>query len=142
MEIKSLIVIDGVLHNTSHELNKFELSYHHPISNNVDYLGFNKKDNQLFVQFKNGKSYMYFDVSKEAIELWNTSRPAGNYLANCIKGYFRYHESDLFAEVASPTSVAEAYKKLLHHYDTTVGLYATDRPDLIKDEQKVLFQLS
>jgi len=33
-------------------------------------------------------------------------------------------------------------KKLEHHKDTTVGLWATDRPDLIKDEKGIMFQIS
>lgn len=27
-------------------------------------------------------------------------------------------------------------KELLHHRDTTIGLWATDRPDLLTDEEK------
>ena len=34
-----------------------------------------------------------------------------------------------------------AYKGLQHHKDTTVGLYATDRPDLIHDPKKVMFRI-
>ena len=38
---------------------------------------------------------------------------------------------------------AEAKIKELEHYrDTTLGLYATDRPDLIKDEQNLMFELT
>lgn len=140
MEIKSLVAIDHVLHNISHELNGFKL-YYHPNSENVDYLGVNKKGNQLYVQFKTGKSYIYYDVDAEIMDLWNASRTAGNYLSNCIKGFFRFHESDLFAEVANLNDVAEAYKKLLHHYDSTIGLHVTDRPDLVVDEKKVMYQL-
>jgi len=33
-------------------------------------------------------------------------------------------------------------KSLVHHKDTTCGLWATDRPDLIKDEKNVMFQIS
>jgi len=32
-------------------------------------------------------------------------------------------------------------KELEHYRDTTIGLYATDRPDLIKDEKNVMFKL-
>lgn len=32
-------------------------------------------------------------------------------------------------------------KDLQHHYDTTKGLWATDRPDLIVDEKKLMFQI-
>ena len=31
--------------------------------------------------------------------------------------------------------------ELEHYKDTTVGLYATDRPDLVVDEKNVMFQL-
>lgn len=38
--------------------------------------------------------------------------------------------------------VLEDYaKKLKHHYDTTVGLWATDRPDLVNDPKKMLFEI-
>ena len=37
---------------------------------------------------------------------------------------------------------AEAYiKKLEHHRDITVGLWATDRPDQIIDDKKLLFEI-
>lgn len=38
---------------------------------------------------------------------------------------------------------AEAKIKELEHYrDTTLGLYATDKPELIKDEQRLMFELT
>ena len=36
----------------------------------------------------------------------------------------------------------EHIKKLEHHRDTTIGLFATDRPDLISDPKKVLFKIN
>lgn len=39
-------------------------------------------------------------------------------------------------------SVIEGYAKdLQHHKDTTVGLYATDQPQLVYDPKKVLFEI-
>jgi len=32
-------------------------------------------------------------------------------------------------------------KDLKHYQDTTVGLWATDRPDLIIDDKKIMFKL-
>ncbi len=32
-------------------------------------------------------------------------------------------------------------KELQHHHDTTVGLWATDRPDLISDPKKLMFEI-
>lgn len=38
---------------------------------------------------------------------------------------------------------AEAKIKELEHYrDTTLGLYATDKPELIKNEQNLMFELT
>ena len=48
-------------------------------------------------------------------------------------------DSDKLTEV-----VDELYgvvKELQHHKDTTIGLWATDRPDLVEDPKKIMFQL-
>jgi hypothetical protein len=37
---------------------------------------------------------------------------------------------------------SERAKKLEHHHATTVGLWATDRPDLIDDPKKLLFEIT
>lgn len=37
--------------------------------------------------------------------------------------------------------VGEFINKLIAHRDQTVGLWATDRKDLVKDEKNVLFQI-
>ena len=39
------------------------------------------------------------------------------------------------------TKLSSAYNTLRHNRDTTIGLFATDRPDLIKDDKKVLFEI-
>lgn len=36
----------------------------------------------------------------------------------------------------------ERLKKLEHHETTTVGLWATDRPDLVEDAKKIMFQIT
>lgn len=33
-------------------------------------------------------------------------------------------------------------KKLQHHKDTTLGLWATDKPELINDPKKLLFKIT
>lgn len=44
--------------------------------------------------------------------------------------------------LAKWVKIAEAHiSKLEHHHAATVGLYATDRPDLINDPKKVLFRI-
>lgn len=39
-------------------------------------------------------------------------------------------------------SFMDYVKELEHYRDTTLGLYATDRPDLIKDAQNIMFELN
>ena len=38
-------------------------------------------------------------------------------------------------------SLDEYIKSLEHHRDTTVGLWATDRPDLIEDPKNIMFEI-
>jgi len=44
-------------------------------------------------------------------------------------------ESDVWA-------IEQAVKSLIHHESTTVGLWATDRPDLIDDPKGIMFQIT
>lgn len=47
-----------------------------------------------------------------------------------------WNEEWIFVPEAS-----ERVKYLEHHYATTIGLYATDRPDLINDPNNLLFEI-
>ena len=86
----------------------------------------------LRVFFNNGKIAAYKDVP-EGIAVGMAQAPsAGSYMAQYIKGHFRY-------EVEKKCSIEEENKKLLHHKNTTVGLWATDRPDLIPEGIKHVF---
>lgn len=66
---------------------------------------------------KNGKDYLIAQGWKEG----ETGTFDLNGLANALDDYA---------------------KDLQHHKDTTVGLWATDRPDLIEDPQKMMFQIN
>ena len=37
--------------------------------------------------------------------------------------------------------LTEFAKDLKHHRNTTIGLWATDRPDLIQDPKKIMFRI-
>jgi hypothetical protein len=61
------------------------------------------------------------------------------------KGYpnIGFHRTQHHEALEQWAIKAEAKIKELEHYrDTTLGLYATDRPDLIKDEQNLIFELT
>lgn len=54
-------------------------------------------------------------------------------------GFYRTQHHEALEKWAKK---AEAHiKKLEHHRDTTVGLWATDRPDLITDPKNILFEI-
>lgn len=73
---------------------------------------------------------------KECIEqgnYWHIPRILGNKFSD--EGY------DLVPKKECLT-LEEYIKKLEHHEATTVGLFATDRPDLVEDPQKIMFEIT
>ena len=52
---------------------------------------------------------------------------------------FKESESDEMYKLLM--SLPDVIKDLQHHKDTTIGLWATDRPDLIEDPKSVLFEI-
>jgi len=57
-------------------------------SSNVDFYGVNADKKELFVQFKNGSSYIYSGITSEvAIELINCES-IGKYISKSIVGQF------------------------------------------------------
>ncbi len=52
-----------------------------------------------------------------------------------------YDKDDWLNEWIFVPDSNEQLKKLEHHHATTVGLWATDRPDLINDPENLLFEI-
>ena len=59
------------------------------------------------------------------------------YIVDEIMSEFRISDIEKVLSV-----LIEDRKRLVHYVDTTVDLYATDRPDLINDDKNLLFKLS
>jgi hypothetical protein len=57
---------------------------------------------------------------------------AGSYMRLYIVGKYAF-------EIEKQSEMKDRNNRLMHHKDITVGLYATDRPDLIPEELKTLF---
>tara|TARA_R110000803_G_scaffold16034_1_gene44137 strand:+ start:451 stop:804 length:354 start_codon:yes stop_codon:yes gene_type:complete len=86
----------------------------------------------LRVYFNTGQVLMYKNVP-EGIAVGMVQAPsAGSYMRLYISRNYAY-------EVERQSEMKELNNKLEHHKDNTVGLYATDRPDLIPKELKNLF---
>ena len=86
----------------------------------------------LRVYFNTGQVVAYKNVP-EGIAAGMAQAPSvGSYMRLYIAGKYAY-------EVEKQSEMKERNNRLKHHKDTTVGLYATDRPDLIPEELKSLF---
>ncbi len=99
-------------------------------SSNVEKISWN--DRTLRIYFYNGQAVAYQNVP-EGIAIGLSQAPsAGSYMRLYIVGEYSY-------EVEKQSEVKEQNVKLGHHKDTTVGLWATDKPNMIPDEIKDLF---
>ena len=86
----------------------------------------------LRIYFTSGQVVAYQNVPEGVAEGMAQAPSAGSYQRLYIVGKYSY-------VVEKQSELKEQNKKLLHHKDTTVGLWATDRPDLIPEIVKDLF---
>jgi len=71
------------------EKNK-RLTKHIVESTNLDWVSYDEEENKLYVQFKNGGLYVYFDVPKEIFMNLLKASSKGRYHAVMIKYKFKY----------------------------------------------------
>ena len=90
------------------------------------------ENSTLKVHFTSGKIVAYKNVPEGIYAGMIQSQSVGTYMRLYVVGKFSFvneKQSDLNKQL----------KYLQHFKDTTIGLYATDRPDLIPMEYKDLF---
>ena len=56
--------------------------------------------------------------------------------------FWNEEKQEYNAEWIFVPDASERISKLEHFKDTTIGLYATDRPDLINDSKNLLFEIT
>ncbi|WAH58490.1 KTSC domain-containing protein [Pseudomonas silvicola] len=59
-------------------------------SSNVESVGYEGDSETLEVEFKNGALYQYFDVPQSIFEGLISADSVGGYLAENVKGVYRY----------------------------------------------------
>jgi len=59
-------------------------------SSNIARIRYDASTLTLEVEFHNGRMYQYFDVPMAVFQGLRTAQSPGGYLANNIKGHFRY----------------------------------------------------
>ena len=61
-----------------------------PESSNVERFKYNESDKVLSVEFKGGVTYNYFDIPDSVFEQMKAAPSKGQFLAQQIKGTYRY----------------------------------------------------
>ena len=61
-----------------------------PESSTISRFGYNPDNAVLAIEFKNGTVYEYFDVSPGVFEQFQAASSKGQFLAQNIKGHYRY----------------------------------------------------
>ncbi|EGQ60659.1 hypothetical protein GGI1_01808 [Acidithiobacillus sp. GGI-221] len=61
-----------------------------PESSNIARFAYDKQNQVLRVEFKNGGQYDYFDVPENVFEGMRNAPSRGQYLAQQVKGIYRY----------------------------------------------------
>lgn len=97
---------------------------------NIEKLTWNNRVMKLY--FESGAVVAYQDVPEGIAVGVGNAPSAGSYINRYVVGEYSY-------VVEEKESVQYELDSLRHHKDTTVGLWATDRPELIPEEVKELF---
>jgi hypothetical protein len=90
------------------------------------------KERKLEILFRSGLVVEYQDIPEGVAVGLGSALSAGSYMNKYICGEFSY------VTLKGPTD-KERLKFLEHHYDATVGLWATDKPDAIPEDKRHLF---
>lgn len=61
-----------------------------PESSNITRFGYDQANQVVVVEFKNGSAYQYFDVPEQVFEQMKSAPSKGQFLAQVIKGTYRY----------------------------------------------------
>ena len=61
-----------------------------PSSSNITRFGYDDATQVLYVEFKNGSVYQYFDIPENVFEQMKAASSKGQFLAQNIKGAYRY----------------------------------------------------
>jgi len=61
-----------------------------PESSNIARFRYDQVNQVLFVEFKNGSLYQYFDLPDHVFQQMKSASSKGQFLAQVIKGTYRY----------------------------------------------------
>ena len=61
-----------------------------PDSSNIAQFAYDEKSQVLFIEFRNGGRYQYFDVPEPVFDAMKVAGSKGQYFAQSVKGVFRY----------------------------------------------------
>ena len=138
----NFILIESKFHLVSPDLVSFSILKTDDSIVNIEYIGYSKPLSMVFIQMRNGGRYFYRDVPKSKWQDRHNYDKLNIYWATELRGHYSYFQSDEdFVKEVPNEYVLDSYLKLEEYKSTKSGLYATDRPDLVIDPEKVLFQI-
>lgn len=131
-----LIQINGELYFADGNYSSFDLQTVN--APNIDLVGYSDSLKEFFVRFtgNSGKSYIYKEVPRLIFDEITSSecQSIGSYMAQKVKGYFRYEQIDWGLNKASLTEVCKHYKTMQYNLDTSIGCWATDCSLLVQSQ--------
>lgn len=94
------------------------------------------RNQTLSLYFTDGSITEFYNVPEGIFAGLCTAQSAGSYLRLYVCGAFSYKK-------VKEANIEQRVKELEYHKNLTVGLWATDRPDLIPEHLKdVFFQIT
>lgn len=125
--MRNFKIIGGILYVVGNGLASF--TFHKiEVPTNVAIIGYSEALKELYVMYVDFTRYIYKDVPKVIWDNWFTYEGTfGEYQAQSIKGYFRFIQVPDMVVASSMEELLKEQVELLHHYDTTCGLWAVDQ---------------
>lgn len=131
---QKLVKIAGILLFVSQGLESFEIMKKD--SSQVDYIGTNEEKKILFVQFKNGASYIYENVDHVTLQNARRAISIGSFLQTDIKEKFPFKKVEDCIKVATVDAVHEGYEALRRFRNENVGKWVTENPEAFNGHPK------
>lgn len=88
MQTENQIILGETVYSFETALKGFEIK--NKPSSNVAFYGYDEHYNRLFIQFKNGNSYIYKDIKPELFAEMDKSESVGKFFSQNIAGRYEH----------------------------------------------------
>lgn len=128
-----------------YSLHKLWSSYHihKSTQDSVEFYGVSCDEGKLFVLFKNGDKFIYSGVQDDLLKYLDAGEDIYPLLTDLNNGKYSKEPTDATLTEVPLKEVALQFCRMQDHIVMTNGMWATDRPDLFKNQPHfdLMFQL-